>query len=82
LTDSDSLLAQGENAIAAVAAYIERSEERAAYREEHNRTLSKAHAAQLADLRQRIDMIIDPPADTATLRREFEELQRRLEGIE
>jgi hypothetical protein len=78
---TDGLLEMGELTIAAVGAYLERVEGRLAYRQEHGRTLSKAALDQLADLRQRIDMIIDPPPDTAVLRREFEDLQRRLEGL-
>lgn len=82
VTDSDGLLEQGIDVLGALERYVERSEQRLAYRLDHGRTLSRAALEQLADLRQRIDMIIDPPASTEALRREFEDLQRRLEGIE
>jgi hypothetical protein len=79
---SDGLLEMGEQTIVAIQRYVARTEGRLAYRQEHGRTLSKTALDQLADLRQRIDNIIDPPASTEALRRDFEELQRRLEGLE
>jgi len=81
MTDADSLLAQGENAIAVVERYVDRSEERRDFREGCGRKLSHQHIAQLIDLRQRLDALIDPPKATEALRREFEELSARLEGI-
>jgi hypothetical protein len=82
MTDSDGLLEQGADVLAAVDAYVSRSEQRQSYREEHNRTLSKAHRQQLEGLRERLDRIIDPAPDTATLRAEFDGLCERLEAIE
>ena len=81
MNDGNALLEQGADVLAVLECYVERSEQRRDYRELHGRKLSQVHVAQLADLRQRLDMIIDPPASAEALRREFEELQRRLEGI-
>ena len=81
MTDGDGLLEMGADVLAVVERYIERSEARAAYREEHNRTLSKLHRRQLEDLRARLDRIIEPAPDTATLRATFRDLEERLEAI-
>jgi hypothetical protein len=76
---TDGLLEQGADVLVALERYVERSEQRRDYREGHGRTLSKAHRQQLEDLRQRIDMIIDPPADVSALKAEFDSLCEQLE---
>ena len=82
VTDADSgLLGMGADVLAAVAAYVSRSEQRVAYREGHGRKLSQAHREQLQELRLRLDTILDPPKATEVLKRQFEDLQRRLEGM-
>lgn len=82
MNEGNALLEQGADVLGALERYISRTEARLAYRQEHGRTLSKAALDQLVDLRQRIDTIIDPPKAAEALSREFEELQRRLEGLE
>jgi len=79
---SESLLTQGEDTLAALERYIERTEARLAYRLGHGRTLSKAHLGQLETLRERLDRIIEPAPDTATLRAAFRDLEEQLEAIE
>ena len=79
---TDGLLEMGEKTLVAVDAYVQRSEERRDYRETHGRKLSQVHVAQLADLRERLTDILDPPADMTTLKAEFQSLCERLEGLE
>jgi len=82
MTTTDGLLTQGDDVLASLERYVERTEGRLAYRQEHGRGLSKAALGQLADLRQRIDMIVDPAPDMAKMKADFDKLCEQLEGLE
>ena len=86
--ETQGLLKQGADVLAALDAFIRRSEERLEYRQEHGRTLSKAHRQQLTALRERFDAlsgrleaVLEPPPDGEALKAEFEGLRERLEGL-
>lgn len=79
------LFEDGVQALAAVDAYIKRSEERLAYRQKTGRGLSKAHQRQLRELaerldalRQRLDALLEPVPDVEELRRRFQALAARI----
>lgn len=82
MNDGNALLEQGADVLAVLECYVERSEQRRDYRELHGRKLSQVHVAQLADLRQRIDMIVDPAPDMAKMKADFDKLCEQLEGLE
>jgi len=78
-----------EAILASLDAYLGRSEDRLAYRQQHGRTLSQAHrealsglAQALSALRERIQAILEPPPDPEELRADFEAACARLEQME
>jgi hypothetical protein len=86
--ESESLLDQGAAILASLDAYVNRSEDRAAYRQEHGRSLSVGHKGQLAallaalsSLRSRLTGILTPAPDPEELRQSFERTCARLEEM-
>lgn len=86
------LFEDGAQALAAVDAYIKRSEERLAYRQKAGRGLSKAHQKQLRELGQRLDALrerleslLRPPeaeSDPKQLLADFRALEAQLDSLE
>lgn len=79
---SDGLLEMGADVLAVLERYIERSEQRRDYRQDHGRGLSKQHIVQLEEIRLRLDNIIAPAPDVAELKAEFDKLSEQLEAID
>jgi hypothetical protein len=87
MPEGEGLLDEGRLVLAAVESYIKRSEDRAGYRREHGRDLSKAHKAQLTALLGRLDALRDRlkailGPDAEELRAQFERLSTELGHLE
>ena len=81
------LFDEGAAALAAVEAFIKRSEDRLAYRRERGRDLSKAHQRQLRELGERLDVMRERLAallgpDPEELLAQFRDLEEKLDRLE
>jgi len=82
------LLEEGAALVAALEAYVKRSEDRLAYRKERGRELSKQHRQQLEGvlaavdaLRGRLKAILEPLPDAEELLARFQDLRGRVAGL-